>query len=356
MTGELARIAEELNAGRPIPLVTVRTFLSWFDAQRRGHWIVEHIKAQLKDARLRTVPDFESAWIDAPIGFVMESSEEETDGSGAGNGASTDTIHPTEGGIDSVPQATNWISRDPTYRVSKLQAANQRIVSVKPDDSLAQAVTLMMAGGYSQLPVMTGEREVKGMVTWRSIGTRLALSVACGQARQFMVPHQEIRFDTSIFSAIPMIVANDYALVRGPDNRVTGIIKSSDLNAQFRLLSEPFLLLSEIENLVRNMIGNRFSAAELEFARDPDATERSIGTAADMTFGEYIRLLQNPDRWKRLGLAIDRAIFCENLDRVREIRNDVTHFDPDGIRDEDLERLRDFTNFLMQLETIATGS
>jgi len=34
-------------------------------------------------------------------------------------------------------------------------------------------------------------------------------------------------------------------------------------------LSEAFLLLREIENLVRDMIDGRFSKAELEEARDP---------------------------------------------------------------------------------------
>jgi hypothetical protein len=71
-----------------------------------------------------------------------------------------------------------------------------------------------------------------------------------------------------------------------------------------------------------------------------------------LTFGEYIRLLENPERWERLQLTIDRALFCKNLDRVRAIRNDVTHFDPDGITPDDLETLRKFTNFLKQLEVI----
>jgi len=116
-----------------------------------------------------------------------------------------------------------------------------------------------MAGGYSQLPVMTNERDVKGIVTWKSIGSRLALGVVSGHSREFMDPHQEVRSDTSIFNAIPIIVANDYVLVRGFDGRITGIITSSDLSIQFRLLTEPFLLLSEIENLVRNMIGDQAS-------------------------------------------------------------------------------------------------
>jgi hypothetical protein len=46
------------------------------------------------------------------------------------------------------------------------------------------------------------------------------------------------------------------------------------------------------------------------------------------TFGEYIRFLENPDRWAKLRLSIDRATFCKYLDGVRTIRNDVMHSTP----------------------------
>jgi hypothetical protein len=162
MIQELPRIAEELRGGRPVPPVTVRTFLSWFSAQRRGNSIVADIKKQLKEARVITFPDFESAWIDAPIGFALEDSEQATDFGSSADGFSTATVQQVEGELKSGAEVTNRVSRDPTYRVSKLQAANQKIVSIKPDGTVAQAVTLVMAGGYSQLPVMTNERDVKG--------------------------------------------------------------------------------------------------------------------------------------------------------------------------------------------------
>jgi hypothetical protein len=78
-----------------------------------------------------------------------------------------------------------------------------------------------------------------------------------------MVPHHEIRASASIFEAIPLIVAHEYVLIRSDDNRISGIITATDLSQQFRLLSEPFLLLSEIENLVRSIIGDRFSTSDL---------------------------------------------------------------------------------------------
>ncbi len=200
---------------------------------------------------------------------------------------------------------------------------------------------------------MTNERDVKGIITWKSIGLKLSLGKSnVSFASDLMEPHKEIRFDDSIFDAIPIIVDSGYVLIRNKDNRISGILTANDLSLQFRKLTEPFLLLSEIENLIRNMIGNRFSKAELASARDPVTEARPIDDVSDMTFGEYVRLLQNPDRWDQLSVAVDRKIFCEKLDRIRQIRNDVTHFDPDGITELELYELRDFASFLKQLETI----
>jgi hypothetical protein len=215
-----------------------------------------------------------------------------------------------------------------------------------------QAVTVMLANNYSQLPVMTSERDVKGIISWETIGKRLSLGKTGTQVREFMDDHHEIRAESSLFQAIPIIVEHQYVLVRGSDERITGIVTASDLNRQFEQSATPFLLLGEIENHVRRILGNHFSPQELESLRDPSDSERKVESAADLTFGEYVRLLENETRWKKLNLPIDRATFCAYLDKVREIRNDVMHFDPDGIPPNDLERLREFSNFLRELQTM----
>ncbi len=43
------------------------------------------------------------------------------------------------------------------------------------------------------------------------------------------------------------------------------------------------------------------------------------------------------------------------MEEIRRIRNDVMHFDPDGIEEEDLGRLRDFAQFLRNLGAIRFG-
>lgn len=328
----LQQIAEDLRKGNRVPPVTVRELLSWFSAQRRGYWVVMMIRDTLTAAGLETKPDFESAYIDSEITFALA------------------------GAVAAVPQgeatATPQLYADPTYRISKLAAANSPPVCVPPDARLQEAITLMLTYDFSQLPVMTNERDVKGVISWTSIGARLSLGKQGQHVREFMDSHQEIRADASLFQAIPLIVQHQYVLVRGADNRITGIVTASDLSLQFQQLAEPFLLLGEIENHIRWIIDGRFSKEELADARVPGDTDRQVAGVADLTFGEYIRLLENQARWVRLNLPIDRVTFCEQLDRIRLVRNDVMHFDPDGIPQEDLNRLRDFAKFLGKLQSI----
>jgi predicted transcriptional regulator len=348
---ELTTIANDLKADRAVPPVTVRDFLWWFGFQRRTWLVVYRIRDQLEEVGIVTVPDFESQWLDAQIRFEPKAT---LDANTSAADIVEGCIHTDSADIDGhvTDSLINWVRRDATYRLSKLAAANAGVVPVAPDAPLRSAITLMMARDFSQLPVMIGEREVKGVISWKSIGSRLTLGHDGSTVRALMDQAQEVKAEASIFDAIPLIIKNDYVLVRGEENKITGIVTASDLSLQFRTLTEPFLLLSEIENLIRNLIGDRCSVAELSSARDPSATDRQIQSVADLTFGEYIRVFENQSRWEQLGLGVDRKIFCKDLDRVREIRNDVTHFDPDGITPADLTFLQNFTDFLKQLEAI----
>ena len=241
---------------------------------------------------------------------------------------------------------------DPIYRISKLASSACKPLSVSPETKLEEAVTHMLTNDFSQLPVMTSGRDVKGVITWATIGSRLAMGKNCSVAREVMEQHQEIRSDASLFSAISIIAEHQYVLVRGHDQKITGIVTASDLSLQFQQLAEPFLLLGEIENHVRRVISQRFIPTELESAKDPTDTKRVVTSVADLTYGEYIRLLENPERWDKLHITVDRKTCMEKFESVRRIRNDVMHFDPDGIPEKDLMTLREFARFLQRLQII----
>ena len=345
----LSEIARSLEASEPVSPITVRGFLNWFwYSQRRGRWITSWIRDRLEEAGLRTVPDFESTYLDAEITFELatEEADPKTEGQdGDGQAFTTADLAETR---TSPPSFA-----DPTYRISKLAAANRTPIAVKPDASLTEAVTLMMTNDFSQLPVMGNEREVKGLISWQTIGTRLALGQAPKLVREAMDPHAEVSSEASLFTAIPIIVEQGYALVRSAfDKKIVGIITTSDLSLQFQQLSEPFLLLGEIENHLRRIVNPKFTCDQLAAVKDGADSSRSVQSVADLTFGEFKRLLEEPSRWGALHLDLDRAVFIELLEKVRVIRNEVMHFDPDGIEDESLATLRDFVKFLRTLQTI----
>ncbi|MFA5352789.1 MAG: CBS domain-containing protein [Thermodesulfovibrionales bacterium] len=297
----LKEIADQLSEGRTIS-ETVREILSWFNASRRGYWIVQQIRDALKQESLRTEPDFESAYIDSSVDFILTPEAQSEQPSVAQQESITTFSEPTA----VSPAAPPLSYADPTHRISKLAASNRKPIFVAPDARLDEAITLMLANDFSQLPVMTSEREVKGIINWGSIGSRLALGKGGIAVNDFIDQHQEIHSDASLFSAIRQIAEHNYVLVRGHDQRITGIITASDLNLQFLQLAEPFLLLGEIENHIRRIISKNFNEAELQAAKDPSDSERIISSVADLSFGEYIRLLENHDRWSQLSLSIDR--------------------------------------------------
>jgi CBS domain-containing protein len=344
----LRSTAEAVKSGEQSPTLTVREFLGWFGAHRRGYIVVQSIRQALAEAGLETVPDFESEYIDSEISFAKASAAPNVPAQVGGT---------VVGVISPEPESHGVGLADPTHRVGKLQAANRVPVSIAPDQPLNTAISLMLAYDYSQLPVMSGERALKGMVTWRSIAARWALRPGPGASNQqekvvdFMDDAPLISADSSLFSAIPTIISHGFILVRDGTNRVIGIVTASDLSEQFQQLAEPFLLIGEIEGHVRRLIARAFTAKELECVKAAEDAH-PIESVADLTFGQYVRLLEDPQRWPKLALNIDRATFIEQLDQVRTIRNEVMHFDPDPLGELELEQLRRFARFLQTLHSL----
>jgi len=342
----LKQVAEDLAAGKTRS-VTVRALLAEFGMYRRGVNHAATIRQALKKHKLTTEPDLLVPYIDERLQFrqlaqvrrEVPKAEVPPD-----SDAELSPPEPVPGG------------NDPTYRINKLEAANLEaagrvLVTVSPTTPVEEAVTEMLAADFSQLPVMNG-KTVKGMISWRSLGKRLALGQCCGVAQDAMDEAVIVSAETSIFQAINDIVEHDYVLVQREDKTISGIVTTSDLSVQFRVLSEPFLILAEIENHLRDLIDAKFKKEDLEGARDPSDADRKVNSASDLTFGEYVRLLENDSQWEKLELKLDRRAFVAKLDAVRLIRNDVMHFDPEGIAEKDLDSLRSFVKFLQDLRQI----
>ena len=152
LSKEMKNDIEKGAAPTPAELTT-RDFLRWYGYERRGAYIVGEIRNHLEELELRTIPDFEGAYIDSLISIELDSDAPDSSPSGE--------------------------SDSPIHRIGTLEAANRKPMSVKPLDPLSRATTIMQLKDYSRLPVMNNERDVKGIISWQSIGTCHSLGRHC---------------------------------------------------------------------------------------------------------------------------------------------------------------------------------
>lgn len=319
------RMKEELGQGmKPAAEeLTVRELLGKYNFAVRKGYITTHLPNKLEELGLRCVPDFLNVWYGATV--QLELDDDVTDG---------------------VPDGKR---ADPTRRIDTLEAAHNKPISVKPTDPISAATTVMQIHDFSQLPVMETDFKVNGIISWKTIGMRTALGKECQIVRHCMDPAVEVAADARLFDAIGDISDHGYVLVRGANNKISGIVTTSDLADQFVQLARPFLLIGEIEGHLRNLLHRKFTLDELRGDGSGSEGGRTINGTADLAFGDYCHILQNPKYWERLNLNIDRGQFVDHLERVRTIRNDVMHFNPDYLDIETTKLLRDVARFFDDL-------
>ncbi len=183
---KLQTIAQEVrNTGEP-HTVTVRELLRFFNAERRGHLVVRMIRDGLTEAGVRTEPDFEGEFIGNEIDIVAVSPDESGPPAGREEPPAEEGLG-SGGGIE-----------DPGLTVGQLPTANKPndLVKISRDKTVAEAATLMLAYDYSQLPVMQNDRDIDGMISWRSIGRARAKRAACEYVRDCLEEAESVRWNT----------------------------------------------------------------------------------------------------------------------------------------------------------------
>ena len=74
-----------------------------------------------------------------------------------------------------------------------------------------------------------------------------------------------------------------------------------------------------------------------------------ISSIDEMNFGDYVTIFGNEKQWNKLHIAADRKTFIEELETIRNVRNDVMHFRPAGLDEDRKDLLRHFVEYLRVL-------
>lgn len=248
--------------------------------------------------------------------------------------------------------ASSKNSSDPIRRVRLLAAANNRPEYVDNSARLEDAITKMQLHNYSQLPVTNnGERGLCGYISWETIGTALAKGVDSKLVKDYKSSDiEEIPMEMPILDAIRIIHEKKFAVTLDNEKKLCGIITIADISRKFVEFTEPFVLLEEIEKHLRNLIDRgEFLLEDIKmFSENPE----DITCLEDLTFGEYIRILENDSNWGKIRLPqTSKELVVKELDEIRKIRNDVMHFDPtmDNDVQGSVKRLIDVRDFLRKL-------
>jgi CBS domain-containing protein len=398
----LRQIAQRVDAGKAVEPVTVREFLCWFEEGRRSVFATYWIRRSLIHYNLRTEPEFNRVPLDHAIRFLLGYKREEFDTrflnhlymevftdrlvgwTDENPGFSEDELRakaeelnnldltdlvdgesaqiiafpasvssramtaPLHEDVPSQADREQTFVTEGSYTVGRIPSANIPPPVLDPSKTVADAIEILVRTKSSRVLVMGGQKrpDAKCVVSWAWIAMCLARGDSAKRLRvgQCSEKPQILDADTPLHEATDQIRRHGYVAVRDATKKISGIVTESDLVEQLH----PFLLIDEIENRIRELIRSAgFSEQELLEARDFRDTRRSVRAASDLTFGEYVLLLEQPESWSKLRSFVPRKQFIQGLKRIKDIRDRVAHFRSHG--EGDLNELREFAGYLHRL-------
>lgn len=332
--------------------ISVSELLALFGTRVRNDQSVLLIKQALNDTGLSTLPYFATCSQSTYVHVVAAETATEAEPEAADVDEDTDALAP-----GALPQHP--------VRIGEIPAAQSGVESVTSTTQLTEATYLMRTKNYSQLPVMDDQRTLTGVITWHSVALMYAQQLEPTLANALVDTPSVAETHQDFFSLLPMVRENGYLLVRGSDGRFTGIVTDADITERFEATAWPFFVVGEIEFRLRRCLGAALDPDAIRAAQ-PNRPERQTGLITDLMFGDYVKLLDGDPRggnqrvmdrcaradqnWQALGwTGVDRVQFVHQLDRVRQIRNKIAHFDPDPLPQQLSQDLRQFAALLRQL-------
>lgn len=317
---DIEKIAQEIKTDRKPRQITPRELFGAFGFSRRTAGNCNEVDKFLNSHSLMVNPHYNEVWIDNQVR------------------------------LEHKPLAQTTIPEDPIRRINILDSANTIPSYINNDASLLAATTIMQSNDFSQLPVVNGNvRNLVGYISWETIAKAKINGVDSDMVKDYIDPNVPILSpDTPLIKAIAIVKKRDFAVVLAKDRSLYGIVTATDVTERFLQETEQFVLLSELEGHIRNLLRDTVLVEDLKklCPRDPGKEVTSID---EMTFGDYVTVFGNEEQWEKIHIAADRKTFIEQLDAIRQVRNDVMHFRPLGPDGEHKDTLKCFVEYLRNI-------
>ncbi|WP_433051647.1 hypothetical protein [Dactylosporangium sp. CS-033363] len=314
---------------------SVRELLSLWGAKDRGDQITR-IEADLANHGLITSPSFRKVTLDSTVRLIVSS--------GDADEASVAQVGAPAAAADESDAADDPIG----LTVGNLPSALGGLKSVAPNATFEEAITKLLLNDFSQLAVLNGPRNLRGAITWKSIAHARHADPHAKLSDAIDPEAVDVRYDKELIDVLPDLQRNGFVFVRNEQNIVAGIVTTSDVVQAYGEMAMPFFQIGELDRSLRRII-----ARDVDLDQVGAVCNRRVRSFDELTMGEYQRVLADPGVWSSLGWPLDRATFIERLDEIRQIRNDVMHFNPDPPPAGTIEKLRKLNSLLRLYGEIA---
>lgn len=207
--------------------------------------------------------------------------------------------------------------------VRSLIEGRGKVVAVSEDATVREAVELMLANDYHQLPVLGAAGRPRGIVSVYSL-TRVSsfMELPMSQLPLYTAiePAPHFRLDDDVSEVLVALKTYYVVLVVNHAGELVGLVTPYDALEFFRRSTEDEMVVREIEVVVRKC---------LEAVDRVDKLEVSESTRRP-SLNDYIQRLTSERTWSKLGgpMALTREQATKLLDAARQTRNALAHLNP----------------------------
>ena len=225
------------------------------------------------------------------------------------------------------------------------ESASAGLMSVKSKDLLSKATSLMRINNFSQIAVLDTAHQLKGIVSWKTIGSSFVDIDENSLVEDFMSKKiKTASLNTSIFEILNEINNNeeDFIFIKDEFNKWCGIVTSHDIVKKYSNLIKPLMFLESIEKRLRKIISETM---EIKIDEVNEILKKDYSTFDDFVFSDYQQIINSNSKYKRQN-KLDNSVFNSKLQEINEIRNKFMHFRVEGLNDFEIRNLEVFSNLL----------
>jgi CBS domain-containing protein len=224
------------------------------------------------------------------------------------------------------------------FPIERLLTGRGKPLCVKQNQTVGEALALMVENDYSQLPIVDENGYLLGLISDEVILRRYYHIGGAVSLLDLTVDHCQTNAVTlarerDIFEALDRL-QTVYAIVITEQGKPVGILTDFDLAHFFRDLTGDLLIVEDIETSLRQIIQTILPDEEsmktaliARFGEDSNNPGEPKKQFNNLTFGNLIYLIINEVNWPKFQpVFFDADLFFYMMDPVRQIRNQLAHF------------------------------